>query len=117
MRKLKLSEVEFSIVQQREDTPVRGNAIVSDDPDYDRKVEDEIIADYESGNDWAWGCVKVTAKWQGFEGHTYLGACCYKNEKDFIKGGYYPQMQKEALDDLNATLADVHSRISKLVTV
>jgi hypothetical protein len=45
-----------------EDVPVRGNAIASDDPDFDRMVEDELIARLDSGNGWAWCvlCVRVT---------------------------------------------------------
>lgn len=96
-----IDEVEFSIECEDEDIPVRGNAISSGDDKHDRECEDEIIADYESGNYWAWCCVHVTAKWKSLEGDDYLGCCSYKSEEDFIRtSGYYDDMKQAAYNEL-----------------
>jgi hypothetical protein len=109
---LTAEDVEFTIEAEPEDIPVRGNAMMSGDDDFDRKVEDEIIADLEDGNEWAWCSVKVAAKWKRWEGRAYLGCCSYKNEKDFCQpGGYFEQMKEEALEDLNRQIADIRATL------
>lgn len=116
LRELKMEEVEFTLETLEEDIPVRGNAIASDDEDYDREIEDAILARLEDGDIWAWCCVKVTAKWNGFEGDDYLGACSYANEEEFIRlSGYYDDMKERALDDLNATIEYYARRIEELI--
>ena len=84
-----------------EEVPVRGNAMASGDPAFDREVEQSIIDDLE-WNPWAWCTICVIVRWRGFEGRDYLGACSYGSKQDFIDaGGYYPCMVDEALGWMN----------------
>lgn len=104
-------EVTYTLECSPEDIPVRGNAMASGDDEADRADEDRIIADLESGNEWAWCCAKVTAEWNGFEGKDYLGGCSYASEDDFKRpGGYYDDMKQQALDDLYRTVRSAVER-------
>lgn len=95
------NQVQYELDCLEDDTQVRGNAMASGDDDFDKKIEDEILSRLESGDLWAWCTVRVTATWKGIIGTDYLGACSYKNEKDFkAKGGYYQDMKNQAFDDL-----------------
>ena len=91
-RTFKPDEVTFTITAEQDDLPIRGNAIVSGDDDYDELVACGIEADLDAGNEWAWASVKVSASWAGFTGNDYMGGCSYKDEAGFREGGYLPQM-------------------------
>lgn len=70
------------------------------------------------GQQWAWCCVNVTARYELWTGTAYLGCCSYKNKTDFIaNSGYYKQMVQEALDDLNKDIRNVFESISSLIQV
>lgn len=100
-RKIQASEVEFMIECLPEYEPVIGNALASGNDKEDRECEDQIIADLESGNEWAWCRVKVTARLGSLVGVDYLGCCSYSSQADFSHPeGYLPQMKDEALADL-----------------
>lgn len=87
-----------------EDLQIKGNASAIDD-ETDAQVEREILEQLDSGNEWAWCCIKVTLKWKGFEGTDYLGACSYKSKKDFIESNdYFPDMVSRAFDELVAKI-------------
>jgi hypothetical protein len=124
-RKLRPSDVVFAVECLPEDIPVRGNALASGDDAEDKACEDEILARLDSGDPWAWCCVKVTAtlecKAPQYEvGHTskgpcyrmptdvslvgvdYLGGCSYRDEADFREGGYFDDMKDAALEHLQA---------------
>jgi hypothetical protein len=96
-RMMNPADIVFTITVEPEDTaPSEGGL-----PD------EEIVAHIEKEmewNEWAWCVVKVTAKWGGFEGTNYLGQCSYKDEADFAKGGYLPQMREEAAHELKANI-------------
>lgn len=104
--------VTYQLSIEPEDIPVRGNAIASGDDAYDKKVEDEIIRRVDNGDDWAWCTVEVDAIFfpkggqaARITGRTSLGGCSYKDEEDFKQeGGYYPQMQDDALRELATTI-------------
>lgn len=83
-----------------DDLPIRGNALASGNDTEDKACEDAIIDDLESGNEWAWCCVKVTYKWDDFEGNNYLGGCSYKSMRDFKESDYFVDMVDSAFDDL-----------------
>lgn len=110
-RKLKMSEVEFTITVLPEDIDPRGNASAIN-PDTDKEILDHIYANLDRGNVWAWCWVKVTAHWEGFEGSDTLGGCSYKSEAAFKRGGYYTDMKQAALDQLNAEVAAAANKIS-----
>lgn len=101
----------FTIEAQSEWIPVRGNAQASGDAADDRAVEDAIIARLNAGDEWAWCCVVVTARWNGFEGTDTLGCCSYESEADFKRtGGYYDDMKIEAHKRLCDAIEDAYDR-------
>lgn len=106
IRKLTIADVTFTVECLGEDISVRGNAMASGDPEFDREVEAKIIAQLDGGNPWAWCTVRVTAVYKSFRGTDYLGACSYKSEEDFREaGGYFDDMCQAALADLNNEIA------------
>lgn len=101
LRTLTDSDVEFEIECAPDDIPFVGNCSAID-PETDEAAEKWISEELESGNPWAWCYVVVRARWQGFEGKAALGGCSYESEAAFCQpGGYFDDLRKEALDDLN----------------
>ena len=106
-------EVRFSVEPEEEEMDFHGY-YKSDEPESDRQLERWIERQLEMGNQWAWCSVRLTAswtdrfhrKWSGefgdkeYEGIDYIGGCSYKNERDFLKGGYYEQMCEDAYEHL-----------------
>jgi hypothetical protein len=83
---------------------VRGNALASGDDALDKEAEDEIISRLESGDVWAWFTAKVSVRdSHGREASDYLGACCYEDGEDFKRGGYYLDMIRTCVDEIEAT--------------
>jgi hypothetical protein len=116
MRTLKADEVTFTIHVSQDDIPVRGNALASGDDAADKEAEDEILTRLDAGDVWAWACVEVRATWEEWHASDYLGGCCYADENDFKIGnfGYYEDMRKNALDQLNADLAAIMKKLEPL---
>lgn len=98
-------EVSFRLESEPEDLSIEGNCSAVD-AKTDARTERWIRKQLGNGNEWAWCSVKVTATLGEFEGTAYLGACSYKSEADFVKGGYYDDMCDEALDELDAALSE-----------
>lgn len=101
------SKVSYELECHPEDAPVRGNAMCSDDPAFDREVENKILADLEAGNDWAWCTVRVVARYEGVDGifgDDWLGCCNYAGREVFLKCPYYEDMCAEAKADLYQSL-------------
>ena len=115
MRKLTESEVTFDLELEPEDIPLRGNAIASGDPDYDREYEAELQERLERGDESAWCCMVVTATWTSADGDEYVGrdhlggvtleggSGRAVNRQAWELADWYG-MKQEALDDLNAQL-------------
>jgi hypothetical protein len=106
--------IEYRLEILPEDMPVRGNAMSSGDAAFDKKVEDDILESLDSGNEWAWCTVKVTARLKGTEvaGWDFLGGCSYESEAEFkTPGGYYDDMMSEAKADLIKKLENILSKI------
>jgi hypothetical protein len=113
--KLKEKDVDFTIDCLPEYIPVRGYALASGDPIFDKKVEDKILADLE-WNEWAWCCIRVTASWGKFTGMDHLGTCCYLSKQDFIDcDDYYLDMKACALNNLNKNIQDYAEQIASLI--
>ena len=98
----------FGVECLPETMPIKGNASAIDD-ETDAIIEKHIKADLESGNQWAWCCVRVTcyrdAMLNGVSGVDYLGGCSYENEDDFIKhGGYWEDMKRAAYANFVANI-------------
>ena len=81
-------------------------------PDFDAEANAWVYAQLDQGNDWAWCRVEVHARWEDedlneYDGVAHLGGCSYHSREDFkAEGGYYPQMQEEALKDLLENIRD-----------
>ncbi len=115
VKPLTADQVEFEVECLPEDISVEGN-FASGDEEADREMERRIMADLESGNEWAWCTVRVTARYGDFEGVDYLGACSYASKADFCQPGcYFDDMKKEALDDLNRKVRAAVEKIIPLV--
>lgn len=105
MRKIKESEVVFTVTAEAEDTDPADH-FASGDDEQDKAMVAEIHKQLRSGDEWAWFCAKVTATLtlpdgSKIEGVDYLGGCSYTDEKDFKQsGGYYDDMKVTALADL-----------------
>lgn len=107
IRKLRASEVTFTVSVEQDDLEVRGNAMASDDPAFDKQCEDEILANLEQGFVEAWCCITVKAEWEGIEARASLGGCSFepgdgyhvdKQVQDCIREH---GLHTEALDSLN----------------
>lgn len=102
-RKLKISDVTFTVSCEPEDEQIEGNASAID-PISDKETEERIRSELSAGNDWAWCSVWVRAHLGDLNGAAHLGCCSYKSEADFRDesngDGYYSDMKDEALEDL-----------------
>jgi len=115
IRELKADEVLFKVDAGVSDIPIIGNCSAIDE-ETDKAMAEFIVKELLAGNKWVWCDIIVTASWKGFKGHDNLGACSYKDEKDFCEpGGYFDDMKSEALKMLNAVVFNAYSNISKLV--
>lgn len=114
MRLLRKDEVEFRLEIEPEETAVRGNFMATEDPEQDKRDEDEIIARLNRGDDWAWCLVIVKGYWQTFSASSALGGCSYANEADFKREGSYDDMCDEILDLLNAEIQNTATILESL---
>lgn len=95
IRKLRASEVTFTVsVEQEDGIEVRGNAMVSGDDAADKALEDEILANLDRGFIEAWCCISVKASWEGITGTDHLGACSFKPGS----GQYVDKQVQECID-------------------
>jgi hypothetical protein len=115
IRKLTKEDVTIEVQALEEYTQVRGNATSSGDDAADKECEDTIIKNLESGNEWAWCTIKVTASWNERTCSTYLGCCSYDSKEDFLKDNYYTDLVDEAIDGLNKILQSDFDKLSELV--
>lgn len=109
MKPLTKDDVKFTLDVEQEDLPVRGNAIESGDKEYDKQVEDEIIARLEQGDIWAWAAVKVSGSYKGLTAEEWLGGITCDDEENFLKdcADYYNNMCQTVLDNLNKQVAEI----------
>lgn len=104
----------ITVTPEEEYIPIEGNACACGEEDcYDAHIR-PVMDDRDNGNPWAWCCVKVSAKLDGFEGHAYLGACSYPNAQAFLDGGYYEDMVDEALNNLQEEIEARERAIAKI---
>jgi len=98
-----------------EDSPIRGNALVSGDKTADKEYEDLIINRLMFGDEYAWFCAHVKVEFGPFVGHAYLGECSYADKDDFMSCPYYQQLIDDAIDDLNMQIASGFKAIRALL--
>ena len=60
---------------------------------------------------WGWCQVEVEAKFTTICGWAYLCGCSYVGKADFRAGGYYEQMEAEALAELQKEIDRVYTLI------
>jgi pantothenate synthetase len=87
--------------------------ITPEDTLYEKESANRVRKDYNNGNIYAWFCAKVTVKYKEFEETDYLGACSYKDEKDFKRGGYYYDMVTTCVQEINKQIEDYNADIQK----
>ena len=92
------AEITYTIECLPEDMSVESGMFQREDGTHDTELIEQIRNDYASGNDWAWCCIKVTARIDGIplEGVDYLGGCSYRDQAEFEACGYFEDMKKEA---------------------
>jgi hypothetical protein len=110
LRRITLDDVVVTITPEPAGIPVKDNAVVSGDDDFDHGVENEILARLERGDEWAWALVRVSV----YEPEStlrvdeYLQCCSYENEEDFrANSGYYDDMVAACLEALQIRLDSV----------
>ncbi len=80
----------------------------------DEKTLKWVLEQYNDyGNIYAWFCAKITVKYKGYEATDYLGACSYKDENDFKKGGYYDDMLNTCIMEINREVSAHNAEIQK----
>lgn len=114
-----VASAEITLTVEYDDTPLRGNAMASDDADFDKQVEDEILERLDSGDVWAWAHVRVTASVEidGYgtvEASASLGGCNYLSEQDF-RECEYDGMESEARDALRAEIFEQAEHAAELL--
>ncbi|QLE46551.1 hypothetical protein FD723_40780 (plasmid) [Nostoc sp. C052] len=107
--------VKYQILVERDSTPVKGNCSASDDEEFDKQMEAEILERIKKKDIWAWCCITVVASYRGYEGRDSLGCCCYLNQQDFKQCDYYDQMKSAALSDLFSKLQPAHEAYQELI--
>jgi hypothetical protein len=111
IQKLIETEAKISIHVHPEDMSVRGNYIVTEDPTYDKQIEDKVIAEME-WNEWAWCVVEVKAQWEGLTASTILGEIAEKNEQSFRENGYFDDMKHEVITKLVEQVKKIAEKIN-----
>lgn len=86
---------------------VRGNVIASDDPESDKRYEDNLIHRIDMGDLWAWCVIEVRAEFRGIIASTYLGGCSYENSDDFMRCPYYKDMVADVVRRLAYEITDL----------
>jgi hypothetical protein len=106
LQKLTAEEVVISIKTEPETEVCLEDHFNSNDenPSADLALIEEIKKEIAAGSEWAWCCVTVKVEWNGFCEEEVVGCMSYKNEAEFKADGYFEDMVKTALSDLNATL-------------
>lgn len=108
-----IDDCEFRVDCLPEISPIKGNVLASGDDEEDRKEEERVQSELDSGNEWAWCIVRVTCRWRGFEGTDTLGACSYADKRDFVNNSsYYDDMRGEAYDAMLREVDAAHNRLA-----
>ena len=115
MRPLTEDEVTFEVSAEDEHEPPEG-CFASGDDEQDAEMCRQIREDSEH-NEWAWCCVRVTARWRDMKADECLGCCSYESKADFCQpGGYFEDMKSTALAALNRELERLLEKLSERAT-
>jgi hypothetical protein len=97
----------IEIIPEEELSSPEDHVSFEDNPDFAKTVH-KYIKEYGI---WGWCFVIVRASFGIFQGKSCLGSCCYKDEEDFKKGGYYEQLRDEAIADLEKQIEEARNTI------
>lgn len=97
-----------------EDVPPKGYCSAIDD-ETDAATELWIEHQLNTGNQWAWCMVKVTAEWRDFSAYDTLCACSYESEEAFRADGYYADMAATALNELAERIESAKESVDALI--
>lgn len=110
MKKITRDDIHLTIRCEEDPTPPEGNASALD-AETDAQVLEWIGKELESGNQWAWCIVTVRGEYKGIYAEDSLCCCSYRSEDDFKSGGYYDDMARNVVDDLNDTVSTLCSSL------
>lgn len=116
LRKLTTEDVKIFITIEPEELSALKEHFNSNDgdPEADRRMIATIHEELKTSI-WAWCCVTIKVEWNGFCEEENMGCMSYKNEAEFRADGYFEDMVKTALSDLNATLELNFANLFELV--
>ena len=99
MQHLNRAHVDFAVVATPSAVALEGS-FASGDAEQDAEQIASIQQQLEDGQEWAWCDVEVRATIGELTARTYLGACSYGSEQDFMVDGYYADLCDEAFAEL-----------------
>ena len=113
--------IQYKVSIEEEYISVRGNYMCTDDPEQDKKDEDEIISRVNNGDEKAWFCLKVTATLEGFSHSVYLGCCSLAEDDDIekfaLEEGFYDEAKVGLHEELKSTLERVNKALESMSTL
>jgi len=109
--------ITYRLYLEQDDIPVRGNVSASGDEEEDRQIEEDVMERLDRGDTWAWGSVTCQASIDEFSGYDYLGACCYEDTEDFLRGGYWEDMKESAKEELLSGIRSAGEAYRKLTSL
>lgn len=79
----------------------------------DKETANEIVKQYEDGNEAAWFSAKVTVLHKDFVETDYLGCCSYKSFKEFKNDPYYLDMINTCVNEINRQIESINYGIKR----
>ncbi len=114
LREITCADVVVSVEAEPSTLGLQGNLIDSGDPEVDRGVIKSVVDRLNRGDIWAWCEVTVTVSFKGIlHSKQYLNACSYEDEDDFASGGYFDDMIKDGVEELNDIVRDLVEALGK----
>ncbi len=104
MKKLRITDVTWSLTCDPESVPLRGNVLASGNDVADKRAERSVQRQLDNGNEWAWCCVCVRGEWKGLTAEDTLGCCSYASRDEFVNAPYYDDMRNVVLASLQRQL-------------
>lgn len=109
---LDLADAEVTVSVEQSDIPLRGNVMASGDDATDQEAEQWVIDQLNSGNDFAWCDVFVSAELGGFRGWDSLAACSCNTKEELQELINDHGMVENALDHLRQQLREAGAKLT-----
>lgn len=118
LRKLTVKDVTVTVRCEEEDSGPRSHLFTGEDEEVDEEACSEIEQRLNRGDLWAWCCAVIEVSFGPFKEVATLGCCSYDNEEDFRNNsGYFDDMMKEAIEQLNEGVSKLFSELLPLVEI